>query len=212
LVILFNQIYIMQRIYLLFPILLFAFAACKKSNSGGSAMSISEYPLKVNNQWTYKVTDSMTNITDTAVLKITSNHTKDDTTWWYCKMYYHNMLVDSPYYVQTSNTIQFINNAYSFLSADFMIDFPVSNNNTWMASTLSQDTAVAKLLTSPLIVAGRGYSNVYMISRGFSLIDYNFRQNIYVSKGVGLIAEDYAIMPFGPQIKKHIELISYSLN
>jgi len=202
----------MKRIYLLSFIVLLSFAACKKSGNGSSSMSISEYPLKVNNQWTYKVTDSETNVTDTAVLKITSSRSNGDTTWWYCKLYYHNMLLDTPYYVQTSHTILFANSIYSFFSEDFRIDFPVSNNSVWMASTLSQDTAVASLLSSPLVVAGRGYSNVFMISRAFSVIDYSFRQQIYISKGIGLIAEDYAVMPFGPQVKKHAELISYSLN
>lgn len=202
----------MQRIYFPLLVLLIAFTACKKSGNGNSPISISEYPLKINNQWTYKVTDSVDNMTDTVVLKITARRAKGDTTWWYCNVYEHNSLIDTPVYIQTSTTIGLANSSYTKLSPDFLIDFPVSNNNTWIASSLTTDTAVATLLSSPVVVGGRSYNNVYMISRSYYMVDFSFRQNIYISRGIGLIEENYAVMPFGPQVKKNIELISYSLN
>lgn len=202
----------MRRIYIVSLILLTTFAACKKSDSGSSPMSIADYPLKLNNQWTYKVSDSVNNKTDTMVLKITARRTSGDTSWWYCSIYEHNSVIDTPVYIQTSTTISFANSSYTELSPDFLIDFPVSNNNTWIASSLNVDTAVASLLSSPVMVGGKNYSNVYMISRSFFIVDFYFKQSIYVSKGIGLIAENYAIMPFGPQVRKSVELISYTLN
>ncbi|MGN6568952.1 MAG: hypothetical protein ACTHJ0_13410 [Flavipsychrobacter sp.] len=202
----------MQRVYLFLAILIVTFSACKKGGSGNNPISISEYPLKVNNQWTYKVTDSVNNMVDTMVLKITASRTKGDTTWWYCNVYEHNMVIDTPVYIQTSTTIGFANSSYTEFSPDFFIDFPVSNNSVWIASSLITDTAVVNLLSSSVMVGGRSYSNVYMISRSYYMVDFSFRQSIYVSRGIGLIAENYAIMPFGPQVRKSIELISYSLN
>lgn len=202
----------MQRIYFPLLVLLISFTACKKSGNGSNPISISEYPLQVNNQWTYKVTDSVNNMTDTMVLKIVTKRAKGDTTWWYCNVYKHNMVIDTPIYIQTSTTIGFANSNYTDLSPEFFIDFPIGNNNIWEASSLNADTAVASLLTSPVMVGGRDYSNVYMIYRSFLLVDYSFSQSIYISRGIGLIAESYTVMPFGPQVKKNVELISYSLN
>lgn len=202
----------MKLIYFPLLVLLISFTACKKSGSGSSSMSISEYPLKVNNQWTYKVTDSVSNTTDTVVLKITASRTQGDTTWWYCNVYKHNMVIDTPVYIQTSTTIGFANSSYTEFSPDFLIDFPVSNNNAWMPSALITDTAVASLLSGPVMVGGRNYSNVYVISRSYYMVDFSFRQSIYISRGIGLIAENYTIMPFGPLVRKSVELISYSFN
>lgn len=203
----------MQRIYLLSLILLLAFTACKKSgdNSGGP-MSISEYPLKVNNQWTYMVTDSVHNEVDTFVLKIISKRSVGDTTLWNCNVYNHNSIVDTPCYVQTSTKIWLANSSYSVLSPVFLIDFPVSNNNTWLVSPIGGDTAVASLLTGPVTIGNRSYSNIYVIARDFELVDFGFRQNVYIYSGIGLVGESYAVMPFGPQVRKNVELISYSLN
>jgi len=203
----------MQRIYLLSFLLLLMFAACKKSGGdGGGPMSISEYPLKVNNQWTYMVTDSVHNEVDTFVLKIVSKRSDGDTAFWNCNVYSHNSVVDTPCYVQTSTKIWLANSSYNILSPSFLIDFPVSNNNVWIASPFNGDTAVATLLTSTVTIGNRSYSNVYVIARSFQEVDFSFKQNIYIYKGLGLIGESYAVMPFGPQVRKNVELVAYSLN
>ena len=187
-------------------------AACNKpkpSNIGDIKMS--DYPVKVNDSWTYQVTDSLHHITDTAVFIITAKTVvNSDSAIYRYQTTVNNIAVDTGTITQNATGYSYFSTTSNYLFSTLKLTFPIGSHSGWQGySPLDTLYVLNTFLTYSVL--GKAYANVYLINRTVMIVDNSMQATIYIAPGIGIISEDFVASPWIPQ-NKSIRLISYSIN
>lgn len=203
--------------YLLFGVfILIALIACKKNYgviSSANVYKISDYPLKLNNQWRYKVTDFYSGTTDTLTLQIISVKSSDSELDWFCTLSEKGRIVDSGKYVQTQTQVSYIglNKNYSYFG-DFIFSFPIAANSLWIGF-YPVDTVKLISIDSNLIVNGIKYDDIFYVKRAFYLIgNYSLVQKLQIAPKIGIVEQTISAFNGALPQNQNFSLIDYKLN
>ncbi len=186
--------------------LLLIFSGCHKTSP---SVTMSDFPDKIGDQWTYFVQDSLANINDTLTLTILSPSTfqgKPSLLWQFA---YSNGITDTLQSVVVGDTINYYKPSL-YPALNFAILFPFSTNSTW------KDNLYGNYSTTYLgnyAYLSYSFPGVYEINHtltqafGFSLMD-----NIYIQPGIGIVHRRIFEFDTGPAIWQTWTLSNYHLN
>ncbi len=187
-------------------------AACNKpkpSNIGDIKMS--DYPVKVNDSWTYQVIDSLHHVTDTAIFSITAKTVvNSDSSIYNYQTTVNNVIVDTGTITQAITGYAYFPTTSSYLFSTLKLRFPISGHSGWQGDSPADTLYVLNSFQS-YTVLGKTYANVYLINRRVMMVDNSLQATIYIAPSIGIIREDFVASPWIPQ-NKSIRLISYSIN
>ena len=199
----------MKKIALLLPALMLLVFACKKEKTTNTT-GLSDFPLAVNNTWTYQVYDSIHQTSQTAVFKITGvyainggplTYTTTTTT--------DGVVTDSGVITSSNDTIYYQPNGQGLFS-NLTLLFPLSPNNYWHTQYYS-DSVFVMATDLNLSVLNNNYSHVYQVGRFLSMPDLYINQNLYIAPHVGIIQQSISVGTWIP-LNKSMKLVSYSLH
>jgi hypothetical protein len=186
--------------YLFFLLLIALFAGCKKSPD---SFSISDFPVKVGDTWTYQRYDSISLKTDTVVWSlpaIVSVKGKSMYLW----VQTSSTLSDTGYWAVSGDTVTLW--ATTGQPSDYFI-FPVQNGSKWL------DNIYSCSFSSSLSVIGKSYNNVFDINRNLGGLGVYGTEKIDVVKGIGIISYYiYEVAPGYSYSNYQLSLLSYTLH
>ena len=202
----------MKRLIPISLLLFMLIAGCKKSNNQPT-LNFSDLPFKQGNSWTYSRYDQAVNMRDTVTLSIISTYTHQDSSFYLFKQV-SSAKNDTARLSLYRDTLKYIsgNGEVPFL---YIIKFPTTSTSYWW------DSSYTCSLDNQIEVSNNSYNGVFQIKWG-SLIwqDYQTVQNMYLSKGIGIIRynQNYSAAAAqaahgGPSITNYQwDLLSYHLN
>ena len=191
-----------------FLTLLILISACRKTQTRHyTPLNMSDYPVNIGNIWTYQVWDSVTNVTDTVVFKITAKTVVNaDTSIYNYQTSANSAVVDSGTITQSLTAYSYSSYTGNGIFQWLRLTFPI--NITGAQVLFPQDTIYGIAVLNSFAVLGNTYTNVYQLQRSLSVPDLYIQANIYEVPGIGIIQETLDISPWIPQ-HKVIRLISY---
>jgi len=192
-------------------------SACKKSaqqKNNGPVMNIVDFPLKQNNEWSYKVSDFYATTDDTLTLKIVDDNNNDSGESWHCIITRNKTIVDSGIFIKKNQEISYHGlspTQYSYFG-NFVLSFPLAANSLWQGF-YQVDTVRLVSINSGVKILAINYDNVFFIKRAFFLQGgYSLVQTLQVCPHIGVIQQSLDIFSGGPPQKQEFELIDYKLN
>ena len=193
-----------------FFILLLLIASCHKTQQQQhfTTVNMSDYPVNTGNTWTYQVWDSINNITDTAVFKITTKTVLNaDTSIYNFQTTVNGVAVDSGTITQSLTAFTYLSLTSNTLFESLRLAFPINANSHWQGH-IPGDTLNVISGSANFTVLGNTYSNVCSFHRSLIIPDYYVQATAYLAPGVGIVQETIDIEPWIRQYKT-IRLISY---
>jgi hypothetical protein len=194
--------------YSLFILLIVFFASCKKSPD---SFSISDFPVKVGDTWTFQRYDSLSLITDTVVWflpTIVSVNGKSMYLWVQASA----TQSDTGYWAVCGDTVTFYAKGIIYGATDYFI-LPIQSGSKWSETPLGgapdQYTCSG---SNNLVVNGKNYSNVFVFNRLESGLDASVIENIDMVKGIGIISYHSHMVNQGFTDIYQLSLLSYTLN
>lgn len=201
-------------IYLLF--LVVSNISCQKAKNNAEpryAYNLKNFPLNINDQWRYKVTDFYYNSIDTITLKVVNKIQNNDSEIdWRCNIYDDSLVIDSGLFRQINDRLSYdgLNPNYSYFG-NLIFSFPITPNSYWIGD-YAVDTVRLISIDSNITIQSKTYENVFYIKRAFNLIgNYGFVQTIQLSKNVGIISQSLYVSNGGLVQNQDFELIDYVL-
>ena len=199
----------MKRIALLLPVLMLFVFACKKEKTNNTT-GLSDFPLAVNNTWTYLVYDSIQQTSQTAVFKITGMYATNGGAVTYTTTTTTNgTVIDSGLIINSGDTLLYQANGQGLFS-NLTLLFPLTVNNYWHTQYYSDSVFVAAANLN-LSVLSNNYSNVFLVNRIESVPDLYIRQDVYIAPHVGIIQQNFNQGSWF-LVNKSLRLVSYSLH
>jgi len=204
-------------IIIIFSSILVVFSCKKQKNTiinPSDAFKLSDFPLKINNQWRYQVTDFNLHTTDTLLLKIISESVLSDSSEkYYCQIYEKNNLIDSGIFKVMNNTLTYngLNANYSYFG-NFIISFPIAPKSYWIGF-YPQDTVRLITVDSTVNINSIVYRNVFYIKRSFYLLGgYSLVQSVQICKNIGVINQILYLFDDAPVQNQSFQLIDCIIN
>ena len=199
----------MKRIALLLPVLMLFVFACKKEKTNNTT-GLSDFPLAVNNTWTYLVYDSIHQTSQTAIFKITGLNVANGGIKTYTTTTTTNgIVVDSGLIINSGDTVLYQANGQGLFS-NLTLLFPLTANNYWHTQYYSDSVFVAATNLN-LSVLDNNYSNVFQVNRIESIPDLYIGQDVYIAPHVGIIQQNLSQGSW-ILVHKSLQLVSYSLH
>ena len=158
-------------------LLILAFCSCKKEQK--NTMSVSDFPLKVGNSWTYQRSDTVSAssvVIDTTVTTIPATTTFNGRqAYLWVETSKHS--IDTSYVYLIADSVIFLNKS-GYIEEYY---FPILVGSSWVfyncTSISSQE------------INGKNYSNVYTISRNSSLMGDYTTEDIKIVPGIGIVSQ-----------------------
>ena len=196
----------------LIPILLVLTGSCHKDPViTYNNINMADYPIAVNNKWTYQVSDSINNTVDTAVFKINAEMAiNNDTLFFTTQTLMHGAVVDSGTIMKTATSYIYSPNGYGLFDR-LKLTFPMHLNSAWGGPIVNGDTLTVSQVITSLNVLGVNYLNVLDIKRSLIIPDYYVSQQVEMAPHIGIVQQNFEIQPWIP-LKRSIRLISYELH
>jgi len=192
--------------YFLFILLLFI-ASCKKTPN---AFSVSDFPAKQGDTWTYKRIDSVTLKVDTVIWSLPGTVTingKPMLLWVQTSL----TQTDTGYWYINGDTITLYANGIISGATDIFC-LPVQNGSFWspVPTGGSPDTYNCSVLNT-LSVNGTNYTNAFMFNRVQSGFDFSAIEGVDVVKGIGIVSYYSHQVNQGSTSTYQMSLLKYSL-
>jgi hypothetical protein len=189
------------RKYCLFILVIAFFAGCRKDTD---SLSVSDFPVKVGDTWTFQRYDSLSLKTDTVVWSlpaIVSVNGKSMYLW----VQTSSTQIDTGYWAVSGDTVTLW--ATIFQPSDWLI-FPIQNGSSWLNNAYSCSVSGSRS------VMGKNYNNVFVLKRSWGGYNAYGNEKIGIVKGIGIIS--YYIyevdMAGGGVANYQLSLLSYSLH
>jgi hypothetical protein len=200
--------WLMKKTLLLIALAVILFEGCKKQHPAPNTPSLSDFPLKTGDTWTYSIDDSINHTTQTAIFTITGSYTINGPVYYTTQTVINGIVVDSGSIIATSDSVIYQPNGEGLFSSLTLL-FPMAPNSYWH-TRYTGDSVFVSAANISFNLMGITYDSVYNVGRVESVPDLYIHQNLYIAPHVGIIQETLDVQPWIP-VHKTLKLISYQL-
>ena len=159
---------------------LMIFSSCHKTPA---AISLSDYPNKIGDQWVYFVYDSMAHTSDTLTVTIASAGSLNGAGTLLWQYSYSSGYIDTLQTLVSGDTVSYYTNTI-LPSVNFVILFPLMNGSNW---AYPSGATYGSSYIGNYSVKGQNYSNVYDVTHIEQAPNYYLADNINISPKVGIV-------------------------
>jgi hypothetical protein len=164
-------------------VLLIFIAACKKDHI---PQTISSYPIKVGNAWTYQRVDSVSHKMDTLMISIPGTNIVNGKSM-YLWVRTSSSNIDTGYVFVNNDTVAFYENGILAGTTDLLI-FPCHIGSSWSGSPSggSLDNYICTSIND-ITISSKNYIGTFVLSRSQSGFDFSASEDVDMSSGIGYI-------------------------
>jgi len=205
-----------KAFYLLAAIAVICWLASCRPECGSCAgplkLTSAGFPLAVNDQWTYRDSDNISGMVDTALFVVTGTiSTNSDSTVYATRTTVKGVLVDSGTILSTANNVVYRPGGVQSLFSYLKLTFPMLKNSAW-SGYYPGDTMNVSAIISPYPLLGTNYTNAFNISRSYLTPGFAIQATLDIIEGIGIVEENISITSVGPGTTyRTLKLIAYTV-